>query len=89
MNAATYMEMVHRLPCLVCELTGEPSPQVEAHHVGTGDERTDWLVVPLCVEHHRGATGVHGLSRRGFERRYKLTDLMMVGMTLNKICRGL
>jgi hypothetical protein len=31
-------------------------------------------VIPLCPEHHRGNTGVHGLGAKGFERRYNLTQ---------------
>lgn len=87
MNAKEYMAKMHELPCLVCELMGQPSLPVEAHHVGLGDDRSDWLVVPLCTEHHRGATGVHGLSRRGFVIRYQLTDLIMVGLTVAKVLR--
>jgi hypothetical protein len=27
-------------------------------------------VLPLCVEHHRGATGLHGLGTKGFSKHY-------------------
>ena len=27
-------------------------------------------VIPLCPEHHRGATGLHGLGTKGFPKHY-------------------
>lgn len=38
-------------------------------------QRAPWReTIPLCYEHHRGATGVHGMGTRGFARRYGLTE---------------
>lgn len=31
---------------------------------------SDWDVIPLCPEHHRGRTGIHGLGTKGFPRHY-------------------
>ncbi len=31
---------------------------------------SDWNVIPLCVEHHRGRTGVHGLGTKGFQKHH-------------------
>jgi len=28
----------------------------------------------LCPEHHRGNTGIHGLGRKAFERKYQITE---------------
>ena len=69
--------MVARLGCRVCQrmypnayLMDTP---VELHHVrggqgwGKGDFTT---LIPLCVEHHRGNTGVHGLGVKGFVKQY-------------------
>jgi hypothetical protein len=61
--------------------------QTEVHHAGDAQDRHDWNCVPLCSEHHRGATGVHGLHRKEFEMRYKLTDLEMIGDTIATILR--
>lgn len=76
-------EMIHKgklaaLGCMVCRrLYGqhEPGP-VELHHLrengwGKGGYLT---LTPLCVEHHRGATGVHGLGTRGFVAHYGFTQ---------------
>jgi hypothetical protein len=60
--------------CMVCKRiyeAHEPGP-VELHHLreggwGKGDYTT---LIPLCVEHHRGNTGVHGLGTKGFTAYY-------------------
>lgn len=61
----------------------------EIHHLregmGAGMRNSDYIVVCLCPEHHRGATGVHGLGRRGFEARYKLTELDLLAMTIERL----
>lgn len=72
-------ETIHKgklaaLGCMVCRrLHGphEPGP-VELHHLrtggwGKGDYKT---LIPLCPEHHRGQTGVHGMGTKGFAKHY-------------------
>jgi len=44
-----------------------------------------WLTIPLCPEHHRGATGLHGLGTKGFYTRYRLDELDLLAMTLEKV----
>ena len=34
--------------------------------------------IPLCPEHHRGNSGLHGLGRKAFERRYTITELELL-----------
>jgi hypothetical protein len=31
-------------------------------------------VIGLCVEHHRGNTGIHGLGTKGFTKHYGFTE---------------
>jgi hypothetical protein len=31
-------------------------------------------VIPLCPEHHRGKTGVHGLGTKGFPKHWGFTE---------------
>jgi hypothetical protein len=51
--------------------------EVELHHLrkgmgwGKGDYTT---LIPLCYEHHRGNSGVHGLGTKGFEKHYEFTE---------------
>lgn len=72
---------LRELPCIVGYVMGMACRCEELHHVGPADERDDMNQVPICVEHHKGATGVHGLHRREFARRYKLSDLKMLAVT--------
>lgn len=77
---SAYMALVKASPCVCCKLRLGVinTHQIEVHHAGRATDRDDYLTVALCYEHHRGATGVHGMSRKGFERFWKLTDLEML-----------
>ena len=60
--------------CMVCiRLYGphDPGP-VELHHLRTGGwgKGNYKTLIPLCPEHHRGKTGVHGLGTKGFPAHY-------------------
>ena len=47
---------------------------VELHHIRRyGAVRKDCDVLPLCVRHHRGNDGVHGLGTKAFEKHYGIT----------------
>lgn len=39
-----------------------------------GQRAKDAEAIPLCWEHHQGATGYHGLGKRAFEAQYGLTE---------------
>ena len=64
-------------------------PPSDAHHIkeGTGASQRadDMLSVALCKEHHQGASGFHGLGRKGFYARYKLDELDLLAMTLEAL----
>jgi len=73
-----YMGRVAQLPCAVCRRLGFLTYGVEVHHLraGQGSKRaSDLDTMPLCPEHHRGATGVHGLGTKGFPKHYGFTEL--------------
>jgi hypothetical protein len=62
------------LGCMVCRrlFPQLPPGPVELHHLrgggwGKGDYTT---LMPLCPEHHRGPSGVHGLGTKGFPKHY-------------------
>jgi hypothetical protein len=45
----------------------------ELHHVRRfGGKRSEAPILPLCTEHHRGSTGVHGLGAKAFEKQYEV-----------------
>lgn len=81
MNLAKYEQRLRELPCIVGHVMGQACKCEELHHAGEATERNDWAQVPLCKEHHVGASGVHGLHRRTFHMRYKLTDVKMLALT--------
>lgn len=73
-DEATHKANLARLGCMVCRrLYGQHQPgPVELHHYrgggwGKGDYTT---LMPLCYEHHRGHTGVHGLGTKAFSAHY-------------------
>lgn len=75
------MGKVAALGCVLCQHLNLGSSPAEVHHIGDDAARSDWLVIPLCPEHHRGAGGFHGLGQRAFEARYKLNELTLLAMT--------
>jgi hypothetical protein len=87
-SASDHMESIAGLPCLIClHKLGRKQYGVEVHHVGGVGEQSDWATVPLCVEHHRGPTGVHGLHRRAFESMWKVNDLMLLAWTNQQLAK--
>lgn len=81
-----YMGLVASLGCVICRRNGWGASPAEVHHVrtgtGAGSRAADTLTIPLCPEHHRGATGLHGLGSRGFAHRYSVTELDLVAETV-------
>ena len=69
-----YMGRVADLGCAVCRRMGYPGTPAELHHKragqGLSNRASNWQVIPLCPEHHRGSTGVHGLGTRGFAKHW-------------------
>lgn len=69
-------DQIARLGCILCStvLGFEGSP-AELHHIRRfGGKRSSSPVIPLCPEHHRGNSGVHGLGAKGFERKWGVTQ---------------
>ena len=73
-----YMGQVAELGCAVCRRMGYEGTPAELHHrkagIGIGRRSSHWQVIPLCPEHHRGATGVHGLGTKGFMKYWSYTE---------------
>lgn len=82
-----HLERVHEIPCIVCVHMGLPqSWPVHAHHLESiRDELSDYASVPLCEQHHTGINGLHTLSRRGFEVRYKLSPIDLLALTIKAL----
>jgi hypothetical protein len=60
--------------CILCYQLGNEGTPAELHHIRRAGKRRNAPVIPLCPEHHRGNTGIHGLGRKGFERKYETTE---------------
>lgn len=75
--------------CILCKSLGLGETPAEMHHLRTGQGMSQraphWLAIPLCAEHHRGSTGLHGMGTRAFERHYGLSELDMLALTIEAL----
>lgn len=70
-----YFRKIADIGCILCLHQGVMDTPCEIHHIRRrGMKRDNAPVIGLCFEHHRGATGVHGLGRRAFEKKYDITE---------------
>lgn len=73
-----HLSKVAALGCVVCLRLGYEDTPAEIHHLrtGTGGGRrsSHYDAIPVCPEHHRGATGFHGLGTKGFPKHYGFTE---------------
>jgi Recombination enhancement, RecA-dependent nuclease len=77
-----HYDRVARLGCSLCRTLGYYDTPCEIHHVRRhGNPRDKSPVIGLCPEHHRGNTGLHGLGRKGFEKKYGLTEEDLLEVT--------
>lgn len=90
--AKRHMSRVAIVGCSLCRHLGYGATPAEVHHLkeecGAGQRQSDFLTIGLCPEHHRGATGLHGLGRKAFERTYKLSELDLLALTIEAIYGG-
>jgi hypothetical protein len=70
-----------RLGCVLCIYKGVLDTPAELHHIRKGGKRDNAPVIPLCPEHHRGATGVHGLGSRGFTKYHGISEDLLLECT--------
>lgn len=75
-----------RLGCILCIRLGygEGTP-AEIHHIRRAGKRSDAPVIPLCPEHHRGNSGIHGLGRKRFEREYEVSEELLHSQAMQLI----
>ena len=86
MTVKQHMAKVAALGCILCRSLDIGETPAELHHQKIdGIRASDKDVIPLCVEHHRGMTGVHGLGRKAFERRYGLTEMDLLEMVKREV----
>lgn len=89
-NAAKrHLSRIAGLGCILCRRLGTPGTPAEIHHLrdgaGAAQRGSDWTAIPLCPEHHRGASGLHGLGTRGFAARYRVDELGLLADTIEAL----
>ena len=72
---------VANLGCSLCRYLGYGESPPELHHIRRAGKRSNAPVIPLCPEHHRGNTGIHGMGRKRFETEYKITEEELLQQT--------
>lgn len=90
MNIKAYHARVRALGCIVCRNLGYGVTPPSLHHPrvgqGGGQKASDWLVIPLCPQHHQdGGPGValHA-GQTTFERMYG-TELDLLAQTISEV----
>ncbi len=87
-----HMSRVADLGCALCHRLGYGRTPAELHHprkgTGMGQRASHFDVVPLCPEHHRGASGLHGMGGKAFERAYGVTEAGLLKQTLERLRDG-
>ena len=77
-----YLSRVAALGCWICRRMGYFDTPAEVHHqrtgTGAGRRANHRRTVPLCPEHHRGQSGIHGLGTKGFARVYGITEVELI-----------
>lgn len=84
-RASKHMGRVAELGCILCRSLDYGQTPAEVHHIGATSDRNPYLTIPLCPEHHRGATGFHGLGQRAFERTYRESELSLLAKTIEAL----
>lgn len=84
-----HMGRVAGIGCILCRHLGYGQTPAEVHHIregqGAAQRASDTLTVPLCPEHHRGQSGLHGMGVKAFERTYRLSELDLLALTLEAL----
>ena len=81
---------IAELGCILCsEILGFEGTPSELHHIRRhGDVRSASPVIPLCPEHHRGNSGVHGLGAKGFEKKWGISQEALLERVNQRLGKG-
>lgn len=83
--AKRHMGKVAALGCILCREIGYGPTPANVHHIrtgiGMGKRASDFDTIPLCPEHHQGATGIHGMGRKAWERHHGITEIELLQKT--------
>jgi len=84
MTKHQWKDRVASLGCILCrKFDMAQEGRTLLHHArkgqGMSQRGSDWLVIPLCREHHVGKTGVHGDR---FYTTWKLDEMDLLAFTI-------
>ena len=69
-----HLDLLSQLGCIVCARLGYRGTPAEIHHprkgTGLALRASHYDAIPLCPEHHRGQSGVHGMGTKRFAYHY-------------------
>jgi hypothetical protein len=83
------LDTIARLGCILCStILGFEDTPAELHHIRRTRKRSASPVIPLCPEHHRGNSGIHGLGRKSFESKYRITEEELLERVNEKLGKG-
>lgn len=84
------LNQIAKLGCILCsEILGFEGTPAELHHVRRyGTKRSTSPILPLCPEHHRGNTGLHGLGAKGFENKWHITQERLLECVDKRLGKG-
>jgi hypothetical protein len=89
-NEKNALNKIAELGCILCaEVLGFEGTPSELHHIRRyGTKRATSPILPLCPEHHRGNSGVHGLGAKGFESKWGITQERLLECVNQKLGKG-
>ena len=89
-NEKNALNKIAELGCILCsEVLGFEGTPSELHHIRRhGGKRSASPVIPLCPEHHRGNSGVHGLGHKGFANKWGITEEELLERVNQKLGKG-
>jgi len=84
------LNKIAELGCILCsEYFGIEGTPAELHHVRRyGTKRSTSPILPLCPEHHRGNSGIHGLGAKGFIKKYSISFETLLERVDQKLGKG-
>jgi len=89
-NEKNTLRKIAECGCILCsEFFGIEGTPAELHHVRRyGNVRSASPILPLCPEHHRGNSGLHGLGVKRFERKYQISCEELLERVSQKLGKG-
>jgi hypothetical protein len=86
MSVKRHLDRVANIGCILCKtvLDIKDTP-AEIHHIYDTADRNDFLTIPLCYGHHRGAAGFHTLGERKFNAVYGTSETKLLAATIKEL----